>query len=219
MNPHRNARSIRPAVTRCDKEDVMPAVEVALAAAEAVMGLVELVKGVYQDTSGGFHIKADSGSYPKELKEFLRPKTMVNREILKFVASGYIWDTELGISMRGSFSDNTDELVCFDDTPGIPSNRYMTNVQFFESPHSDTVSKSLLDLAITGYEQPYGSPDNPYLAFSVVGHFDPVGVGDERFAFNLYIDSYGNVSSGEVDCSSGLSITDKDGYIEIYLNQ
>jgi len=197
----------------------MPALEVALGVAEAVMGGVELVKGIYQDTTGGFHIKADSGSYPKELGEFLQPGTLVNRQVLRFVADGYFWDTELGISLRGSFSNNTDELLCFEDAPGIPSNRYMTNVQFFESPHSDTVSKSLLDLSITGYDQPYGSPDNPYLAFSVVGHFDPVGVGDARFAFNLYIDSYGEVSSGEVDCSSQLKITDREGYIEIYLNQ
>jgi hypothetical protein len=200
-------------------EVVMPTVEVALAVAEAALGAVEVAKGVYQDTPGGFRIKADGASYPKELRDFLRSGTLVNREVMKFVSDGYIWDTELGVSMRGSFSNNNSDLVCFDDNPGIPSNRFMTNVQFFESPHSDTVSKSLLDIAITAYDQPYGNPDNPHLAFSVVGHFDPVGVGDERFAFNLYVDSYGQVSAGEIDSSSGLEITTEDGYVQIFLNQ
>jgi hypothetical protein len=159
------------------------------------------------------------GSYPKELEGFLQPGTMVNREVLKFVASGYVWDTDLGLGMRGSFSDNSDDLMCFEDKPGIPSNRFMTNVEFYESSHSDTVSQSLLDLKVKGYDQPYGDPSNPYLVFHVSGHFDPVGIGDERFSFNLYIDSYGQVSSSEHDCSDGLRITDNGDNVEIYLNQ
>jgi hypothetical protein len=40
-----------------------------------------------------------------------------------------VGDTNLGSrSMRGSYrATNNDELVCFDDSPGIAANRFMTD--------------------------------------------------------------------------------------------
>src|SRR5262245_46277591 len=122
----------------------MPTAEIVLGVAEAALGAVEVIQGLVSESNGGFHITADGGSYPKELNGFLKQGTMVNREVIKFVADGYIWDTDLGISMRGSFSHNNDDLMCYEDIPWLPSNRFMTDVRFFESAHSDSVSKSEL---------------------------------------------------------------------------
>jgi hypothetical protein len=199
----------------------MPNLKVALAVAEAVKGAVEIVLGVAKEGEGegGFHIEADKASYPKELQGFLDEGSLVNREVLKFKADGYVWDTDLGIGMRGSFSDNNDELMCFEDLPGIASNRFMTDVTFYESAHSDTVSRSLLKITVRAIDRPEDPPESPSLVFFVSGRFDPVGIGDERFSFYLHVDTYGGVRTTEPDCSSGLRLTDAGDHIEIYLNQ
>jgi hypothetical protein len=194
-------------------------VEIALAVAEAVFGAVEVSKGLVESSKGGFELKADGASYPKELQGYVKEGKLINRDVLTFVANGYIWDTNLGIGMRGGFSDTNDELMCFEDAAGIPSNRFLTDVGFYPSVDSDSVSSTLLRVNITAQTQLGGGPENPRLRFFVDGQFDPVGFGDERFSFYLEVDTYGNVTTSKAKCSDGLRLTDAGDHIELYVNQ
>jgi hypothetical protein len=195
----------------------MVAPAVVIAATSAAMGAVQLEHNL--NTGGGFNLTAQGASYPRELIDFLPSDQYVDREVIKFFGNGYVWNTELAVAMHGYFSQSNEELLAYEDHPNLAGNRYLKDVEFYRGVSSDSVSSSLLEINLVPEQQAGGSPDYPYLIWHVDGHFDPVGFGDVRFSFHMWVDTYGQVSYDNDSASGGLEISLQGDHVYCYLNQ
>ena len=195
----------------------MAAAEIALAAASAAIGGVQVGQTVA--AGGGFSLTSQGASYPREIVDFLPQQHYLDHDVIKFFGNGYVWNTELQIAMHGYFSNTVDDLLCFEDHPGIPSNRYMKDVAFYKGVNSDSVSNSLLECNIVPEQAVGGDATLPHLIFHVDGHFDPVGFGDSRFSFRLIMDTFAAVWYDNVQTSDNLKVSMQDGAVLCFLDQ
>src|SRR5688500_15681621 len=88
--------------------------------ASPVVGTVGAAHAMVPSGESVFLFNAGEASYPTEHEDkfgqFVRDDHYINRVALRFLAQGYVWDTDIDIAMRGYFSQDGGALMGFKDS-------------------------------------------------------------------------------------------------------
>ena len=179
----------------------------ALAVINATAATVGAVKATGEMASGssGFNVGRSTAHYPMQFttNQFAHAGHVVDWDVVKFHADGYIWNNDLAIQASGYISHDSGPLVGRPDSsaPTVPVNRFIV-LELGKSGRSEDMSSGLLNVNMGPWggdnAMAEGTPDDPWIALHVSGRFDPVGPGDMEFSFKLNISSFGQISVDQV---------------------
>jgi hypothetical protein len=197
-------------------------------AAAAALGAVEVVgNGAGGDT--GFNVGQCNVHYPAQFppSQFAHGGQGVNWDVIKFHAHGGFWDNDLSISASGYLSQDHSTIVGHPGSaaPNVPVNRFVL-LNFDKSGTSENMSRGLLTVNIGPWggagDIAEGTPEDPWIMLRVSGRFDPFGPGDMQYAFQLGVNSFGQISLGHVtyngDVWDDFSITHQGDHVLVYIN-
>lgn len=195
-----------------------------IGAAVGIVGTVGGGVGQFAGSGGtGWNFSGPSGNvhYPKEVgpDRFYGELNQRGGTLVRFFADGGIWNNECLVYFHGIFSMSSDPLVAYHEhAQNHPANRYL-EVGF--SKGGEELTSGLLSCGLSVYETGVEGPvDDPKLIVHLGGKFDPLGPGDADYGFNVYIDTFGRVSLGQVEINpQNLRITMEGDHVEVYMFQ
>lgn len=194
-------------------------------AANATVGTAMTVGGAAAEGDEGFVVADASIVYPKELPQnlWVGDHSPLNNDVIKFVMDGWTWNNYCNVAMAGYCSNSTEDPMCYveGEDPTLPANRWIS-VRFGVSGSSEDLGEGLITCSIHPHEDVTAgdSPDQPMIPVYVEGRCDPVGPGDSRYSFWMYVDTFGGVwLDGSTVQSRQCTVTQQGDHIQVYMNQ